>query len=170
MKTWNSTEAYSAQNHFDRSPSPLARIRASGKFLWTGGEKLHVRSVTCGTFHPDPSGISYPGPEKVDRDFIQMAANGINGVRMYDVPPRWLPDVAGKQGLRVMVGLQVERLSSFLDREAGLHPYGACLAERGQGLEPEGSIGWRNSETSSACWTTWRGRRRSWIPALTVFW
>ena len=95
----------------------LARIRARGKFLWAGDQKFYVRGVTYGPFHPDADGISYPDCHTVERDFIQMARNRLNAVRTYDVPPRWLLDLAGKHGLRVMVGLQVEQLASFLDQE-----------------------------------------------------
>src|SRR5919198_1457898 len=99
-----------------RSPS-LTRIRARGKFLWAGEEKFYIRGVTYGPFHPDAGGISYPGPQAVARDFSQMVANGINAVRTYDVPPRWLLDIAQGFGLRVTVGLQVEQLASFLDND-----------------------------------------------------
>ena len=34
-----------------------------------------------------------------------MAETGINAVRVYTVPPRWLLDIAQEHGLRVMVGL-----------------------------------------------------------------
>ncbi len=43
-----------------------------------------------------------------------MAANGINALRTYSVPPRWLLDAAQRHGLRVMVGLPVERYIGFL--------------------------------------------------------
>ncbi|NJL30219.1 MAG: glycosyltransferase [Phycisphaerales bacterium] len=43
-----------------------------------------------------------------------MAA-GINTVRTYTIPPRWLLDLAQKHGLRVMVGLPWEEHVAFLD-------------------------------------------------------
>jgi GT2 family glycosyltransferase len=48
-----------------------------------------------------------------------MAANGINAVRTYTVPPVWLLDAAQRHGLYVMVGLQWEQHIAFLD-EPGL--------------------------------------------------
>ncbi len=43
-----------------------------------------------------------------------MAVNGINAVRTYTVPPRWLLDAARRHGLHVMVGLSVERYIGYL--------------------------------------------------------
>ena len=47
-----------------------------------------------------------------------MAALGINSIRTYSVPPRWLLDLAQQNGLRVMIGLPWEQHVTFLD-EAG---------------------------------------------------
>ena len=44
-----------------------------------------------------------------------MAANGVNAVRTYTIPPRWLLDLAAEHGLRVMVGLPWEQHVAFLD-------------------------------------------------------
>ncbi len=44
-----------------------------------------------------------------------MAASGINSVRTYTVPPRWLLDIALKHNLRVMIGLPWEEHITFLD-------------------------------------------------------
>lgn len=89
---------------------PLVR----GKFLSAGEEKLSVRGVTYGTFRPDADGNEYQ-PAQVDFDFAQMGAHGINAVRLYTVPPRWLLDTALTHGLRVMVGLPWEQHVTFLD-------------------------------------------------------
>ena len=92
-----------------------ARPTARGKFLFVGREKLYVRGVTYGTFRPHEAGHAYPDPGVVDRDFAQMAANGLNAVRTYTVPPRWLLDLAQRHGLLVMVGLPWEQHVAFLD-------------------------------------------------------
>ena len=34
-----------------------------------------------------------------------MVANGLNAIRTYTVPPRWLLDMADRHGLLVMVGI-----------------------------------------------------------------
>ena len=81
------------------------RPRAHGKSLFLGGEKLYVRGVTYGTFRPDDETQDFPRPEAVAEDFAAMAENGINSLRTYTTPPRWLLDLALDNGLRVMVGL-----------------------------------------------------------------
>src|ERR687883_756603 len=63
----------------------------------------------------DADGTEYHSPDVVERDFAQMAANGVNAVRTYTVPPRWLLDAAQRHGLRVMVGLPWEQHVAFLD-------------------------------------------------------
>jgi GT2 family glycosyltransferase len=96
----------------------VGRPTVRGKFLFDGDAKLYVRGVTYGTFAPGPDGTGYPVPSVVDADFQQMAANGINAVRTYTVPPRWLLDVALRRGLRVMVGLPWEQHVAFLEERA----------------------------------------------------
>src|SRR5215217_7838019 len=92
----------------------LGPVEARGKFIFAGDEKLYVRGVTYGTFRPGPGGEEYDA-EAVGRDFAAMAANGINAVRLYTVPPRWLLDTALLHGLRVMVGLPWEQHVAFLE-------------------------------------------------------
>ncbi|MGI0149138.1 MAG: hypothetical protein ACREDF_06370, partial [Thermoplasmata archaeon] len=62
-----------------------------------------MRGATYGTFRPRPDGHEYPDERVVERDFAQMAANGVNAVRTYTVPPRCLLDSAGRHGLHVLV-------------------------------------------------------------------
>jgi GT2 family glycosyltransferase len=95
------------------------RPRATGKFLYAGGEKLRVRGVTYGTFRPDADGAEFPARDVVERDLAAMAEAGINAVRTYTVPPRWLLDAAQRHGLRVMVGLGVERWVGHLNERGG---------------------------------------------------
>ena len=91
-----------------------ARPRTAGKFVFVGDEKFYVRGVTYGTFRPDVSGNEF-NPASAAADFEQMAANGVNAIRTYTVPPRWLLDLAQKHGLRVMVGIPWEQHVMFLD-------------------------------------------------------
>jgi GT2 family glycosyltransferase len=95
------------------------RPRASGKFIYVGDEKLYVRGVTYGTFRPLPSGDEFPPLEVVAADFKKMAANGVNAVRTYTVPPRWLLDEALEHGLWIMVGIPVERYLGYLTDRKG---------------------------------------------------
>lgn len=96
-------------------PAPQPRPGVGGKFLFAGAEKLYVRGVTYGPFRPGADGCEYHDPTVVGQDFARMAAHGINAVRTYTVPPRWLLDEALRHGLRVMVGLPWEQHVTFLD-------------------------------------------------------
>jgi GT2 family glycosyltransferase len=93
----------------------LARPVARGKFIWTGAEKLYVRGVTYGTFALDDRDHETYDPQLVEQDFRAMAAAGMNAVRLYTVPPRWLLDLAHQHRLRVMVGLPWQQHIAFLD-------------------------------------------------------
>jgi O-antigen biosynthesis protein len=92
-----------------------ARPSARGKFFARGEEKFYARGVTYGTFAPDANGSDYPDRATVERDFAAMAANGLNSVRTYSVPPRRVLDAAERHGLLVMVGLAWEQHVAFLD-------------------------------------------------------
>jgi GT2 family glycosyltransferase len=85
-----------------------------GKFLYVGNNKLWVRGVTYGTFRPDSDGYQY-NKRIIEQDFAQIAANGLNAIRTYTVPPRWFLDAALLHGLRVMVGIPWEQHIAFLE-------------------------------------------------------
>lgn len=91
-----------------------------GKFIFVGEKKLYIRGTTYGTFCPAIDGSEYL-LEKVEQDFAKMAAVGLNAVRTYTVPPRWLLDIAARHGLYVMVGLPWEQHIAFMDDTAGVH-------------------------------------------------
>jgi len=92
------------------------RPRVRGKFLFLGDEKFWVKGVTYGTFAQDENGIERFVPQIVEKDFAAIAENGFNVVRTYTVPPRWVLDVAWRNGLRVMVGIPVEVPMALIDQ------------------------------------------------------
>lgn len=98
-----------------RSSGFQTRPKVEGKFLFVGEEKFWIKGVTYGTFRPDEKGREFHDPKKVELDFRLMAENGINALRTYTVPPRWLLDLAQDHGLRVMVGLPWEEHIAFLE-------------------------------------------------------
>lgn len=112
-------------------PRRAASVRPEvrGKFLFAGGEKLYVRGVTYGPFRPERDGCEYHTPEVVERDFASIAARGMNAVRTYTVPPRWLLDAAQRHGLRVMVGLPWEQHVDFLGDRARVRSIEARVRE-----------------------------------------
>ena len=100
----------------ERSLYVAPRPRAAGKFIWRGGEKFYVRGATYGTFRRNSfDGTDYPDPPSVAQDFAAMATSGLNAIRTYTVPPRWILDLAVEHGLVVMVGIPWEHHVSFLD-------------------------------------------------------
>ncbi len=94
-----------------------SRVRVGGKFLFVGDEKFYVRGITYGPFRPEADDCEYHDPQTVERDFALMSTNGINTVRTYTVPPRWLLDLAQKYQLRVFVGLPWEQHIAFQNEE-----------------------------------------------------
>jgi GT2 family glycosyltransferase len=99
-------------------PIPLpggTRPRVDGKFLAVGEQRLWLAGVTYGTFAPGEDGAPYPDRARVEADFRAMAANGINALRTYSAPPRWLLDAALRHGLWVTAGLPWEQHVTFLD-------------------------------------------------------
>ena len=99
----------------DTDTLSLYRPHVQGKFLFVGDTKLWIRGVTYGTFRPDADGNEYHDSETVEHDFAEMASNGLNAIRTYTIPPRWLLDTAQRHGLRVMIGLPWEQHVTFLD-------------------------------------------------------
>ncbi len=99
-----------------------AAVRVDGKFFVTGDgadkKKHFIKGVTYGPFGPGSHGAQFPETDVVDRDFAMMATAGINTVRVFTVPPVWLLDAAGRQGLKVLVGLPWSQHVAFLDDEA----------------------------------------------------
>lgn len=99
--------------------SRAERPTVRGKFLCCDTRKLHVRGVTYGTFRPQADESEFPTPEVVERDFSLMAVHGVNSLRTYTVPPRWLLDAAVRHGLHVLVGVPVERHIGYLTDRKG---------------------------------------------------
>ena len=99
---------------------PCGRPYVHGKFLYVGQEKLYLRGVTYGPFRPDESGCEYHKPEVVEKDFATIRRQGVNAVRTYTVPPRWLLDIALTHDLHVLAGLPWEQVTRlFVMRQQG---------------------------------------------------
>jgi GT2 family glycosyltransferase len=98
---------------------PKTRPTVRGKSIWVGDEKLCIRGVTYGTFRPDASGNQYHRLAIIEQDFAQMAAHGINAVRVYNTPPRFLLDMAQAHGLRLIIDLAADQYAGFLADGSG---------------------------------------------------
>jgi GT2 family glycosyltransferase len=97
---------------------PLAPVVAKGKFFFVDGEKFYIKGVTYGPFAPASHGAPFPEKERIEQDFALMRELGANTLRTFTVPPRWLLDMAGAQGLRVIVGIPWAEHIAFLDTPA----------------------------------------------------
>jgi GT2 family glycosyltransferase len=91
------------------APRPSVR----GKSIYLGEKKLAVRGVTYGPLGSGPGGGFEP--DSAATDFQAMVAAGINAIRLYAPPPRWLLDLAHEHGLMAMVGVAWEQHVTFLD-------------------------------------------------------
>ncbi|MGH7538705.1 MAG: glycosyltransferase [Gemmatimonadales bacterium] len=137
------------------------RPAARGKFVFLGEEKFHVRGVTYGTFRPREDGSEFPAPDVVERDFTAMVASGINALRTYTVPPRWLLDAALRHGLRVLVGLPVERHVGYLiDRKGAPDTADVVRAGVAACASHAAVLGYAVGNEIPAAVARWHGRSR----------
>ena len=83
----------------------LSRIVADGKHLAVAGETFVVRGVTYGSFVPRRDGSCYPETAQLRCDFAQIAALGLNTVRVYTAPPPDLLEAAEEHAIRVLAGI-----------------------------------------------------------------
>lgn len=105
------TPPETAARSTNQTPQPRPAVR--GKSLYLGQRKLIVKGVTYGPFDPEPGGGF--DPDTAARDFEQMVDAGINAIRVYTPPERWLLDLAHDHGLLVMMGIPWEQHVAFLD-------------------------------------------------------
>ena len=137
------------------------RPRVEGKFLFVGDKKFYARGVTYGTFRPNLEGDEFPPPDMVERDFSLMAENGINAVRTYTTPPCSLLDAAQRHGLRVLVGLPVEREAAFLDYQKCAQSIAAMVREKVRGCAGHPAVlAYTIGNEIPAPIVRWQGRRR----------
>jgi len=90
------------------------RPEVRGKFLHADGQKLYLRGVTYGPFRPGEDGVPYDRL-RAEEDLARLAREGVNTIRLYTLPPRWLLDAAADHGLFVLAGLAWEQHVAFLE-------------------------------------------------------
>ena len=93
----------------------LEPVRVRAKFFFAGKEKFFLKGVTYGPFHPNMDGDLISDPERAREDFRLMQELGINLMRVYHVPPRWLLDMAAEHGLRVLISIPWTQHVEFLN-------------------------------------------------------
>ncbi|HUH06345.1 MAG TPA: glycosyltransferase [Egibacteraceae bacterium] len=81
------------------------RVQVNGKHLSAGAQPHRVAGVTYGSFARRFDGAPFPERATMKHDFAAMADLGLNTVRVYDLPPAEMLDIADEFGLRLIVGL-----------------------------------------------------------------
>lgn len=145
------------------TPGATRRLCVRGKFLFEDDAKFPIRGVTYGPFQPDERGCKYHHPEIVRRDFLDMSLHGMNAVRTYTRPPRWLLDIAAERNLKVLigVGLAGEQLSAFLDDpKLSRTVLDRCESDVAACADHPAVLGYAIGNEIPAPIVRWHGRRR----------
>src|SRR5436305_15351149 len=90
----------------ERAPTPAlddAPPTIGGKFFFVGDHKLYLRGVSYGPFAVSGHGFPFPDPPTLAADFRLMAVLGVNCLRTFTVPPRWVPDRPAEHGPSVLL-------------------------------------------------------------------
>ena len=109
--------------------APHTRVRTDGKFFRLGQQKFHLRGICYGPFGTDADLSGVPSPEQVRSDFEQLLALGANLLRVYQVPPRWLLDLALECQLRLLIDLPWAHDRCFLDSRQSQREVRAVVRE-----------------------------------------
>ena len=143
---------------------PLAvrgRPKVAGKFLQLAGAKFWVRGVTYGTFRPNSEGMLFPERDLVARDLAAMAVHGINAIRVYTLPARWLLDLAAASGIRVLVGFDWPVHVAFLESRKQAREIETRVREGARALAGhEAILAWSLGNEIPGPVVRWHGRRR----------
>lgn len=100
----------------------MQRLETDGKFFRLGSRRHSLRAVTYGPF---PGGW----PAAIEKDFSRIAAAGFNAIRLYQMPPTGLLDVAAAHGLHVFAGLAWASSVDFVSQPAFFSAARVALAE-----------------------------------------
>jgi glycosyltransferase involved in cell wall biosynthesis len=114
-KTGSFMSATPAPSTVPLSVPELPPIRVRAKFFFEGDRKWFLKGATYGPFHPNADGDLTASPEQAREDFRLMWELGVNLIRVYHVPPRWLLDLAAEFGLRVMISIPWTQHVEFLN-------------------------------------------------------
>ena len=91
------------------------RLSLRGRYFFQNNQKYFLKGVTYGPFAPSRAGVPFPDSDLVEIDFAVMSELGVNCIRTFTPPPKWLLDLAYSYGLRVIVGIPWAQHISFLD-------------------------------------------------------
>jgi len=98
-----------------------ARVMVNSKFFFQGGSKHFIKGVAYGPFKPRPpedggsDPIHFPECSRVESDLDHIRQAGINTIRLYHTPPRWLLDKCHAAQIKALITIPWEQHVSFLD-------------------------------------------------------
>jgi glycosyltransferase involved in cell wall biosynthesis len=81
------------------------RVVVDGKFFRLGEKKFSIKGVAYGPLAPNAQGQPFASPEQTAIDLSRIVELGANVIRVYDVPPRWLLDMAQERNLKLLVDI-----------------------------------------------------------------
>ncbi len=99
-----------------RAVTDPVRPIVRSKFFFQEDRKFAFKGVTYGPFRPDDpeQPIYFRDKTQTRQDFALMQAAGINVLRTYHPPPRWLLDLAVEHELRLMITIPWAQHLPFL--------------------------------------------------------
>ena len=98
-------------------------------FFRLGERKFHIRGICYGPFASTEQPAGFPSQQQVRSDFEQLRALGANLIRVYQVPPRWLLDLALERHLRLLIGIPWAQGRCFLDSRRARQDARAAVRE-----------------------------------------
>lgn len=104
-----------APSALSANPVKLEPVRVRAKFFFAGDAKFFLKGVTYGPFQPNHDGDLIATPDRARQDFALMQELGVNLLRVYHVPPRWLLDLAAEHGLRMLISIPWTQHVEFLN-------------------------------------------------------
>ena len=99
------------------SPTLPQRPMVSGKFFRVGDKKFYPKGVTYGPFPPNGQQEPFPERAKVVQDLVLLRQLGANLLRVYNVPPRWLLDLAHENDVKFLIDIPWNKHLCFLDSD-----------------------------------------------------
>jgi O-antigen biosynthesis protein len=115
LRTCEPRPSWSPTASVEDVPRAACRVRVDGKFFRRGQERLRLHGVTYGPFAPNSGGESLPERPQVLADWQALQAAGFNSVRLYQLPPEWLLQLADELGLLLLLDVPWPKHLCFLD-------------------------------------------------------
>lgn len=104
----------------ETAPFQDLRLRASGKFLRQGSEKICLRGISYGPFKPNSRGEPFPEVARLTADLEHIRKLGFDTLRLYSSPGDALLSEALRLGFKLIVGISWTDHVDFLrGREKG---------------------------------------------------